>query len=96
MTAQTVAVTVAMVGNFFLNNALTYRDQQLRGWGLLGGLVKFMLACAIGAFANVGVASYIHSGYGHWALSALAGILVGTVWNYGATAWLVWIKPKRR
>ena len=93
---QTIAVTVAMVGNFFLNNALTYRDQQLRGWGVLSGLIKFMLACSIGAFANVGVASYIHSGYGHWALSALAGIVVGTVWNYGATAWLVWIKPKRQ
>lgn len=93
---QTIAVTVAMVGNFFLNNALTYRDQQLRGWSILSGLIKFMLACSIGAFANVGVASYIHSGYGHWALSALAGIVVGTVWNYGATAWLVWIKPKRQ
>lgn len=93
---QTIAVTVAMVGNFFLNNALTYRDQQLKGWRILSGLIKFMLACSIGAFANVGVASYIHSGYGHWALSALAGIVVGTVWNYGATAWLVWIKPKRQ
>ena len=93
---QTIAVTVAMVGNFFLNNALTYRDQQLRGWGILSGLIKFMLACSVGAFANVGVAAYIHSGYGHWALSALAGIVVGTVWNYGATAWLVWIKPKRQ
>ena len=93
---QTIAVTVAMVGNFFLNNLLTYRDQQLKGWGLAGGLIKFMLACSVGAFANVGVASYIHSGYGHWALSALAGIVVGTVWNYGATAWLVWIKPKRK
>ena len=93
---QTIAVTVAMVGNFFLNNALTYRDQQLKGWGILSGLIKFMLACSVGAFANVGVASYIHSGYGHWALSALAGIVVGTVWNYGATAWLVWIKPKRK
>jgi dolichol-phosphate mannosyltransferase len=93
---QTIAVTVAMVGNFFLNNALTYRDQQLKGWRILSGLIKFMLACSIGAFANVGVASYIHSGYGHWALSALAGIVVGTVWNYGATAWLVWIKPKRK
>ncbi len=93
---QTIAVTVAMVGNFFLNNLLTYRDQQLKGWRILSGLIKFMLACAVGAFANVGVASYIHSGYGHWALSALAGIVVGTVWNYGATAWLVWIKPKRK
>ncbi len=97
--SQTVAVMVAMVGNFFLNNALTYRDQQLRGWGVLPGLVKFMAACAIGALANVGVAAYIHGvngGYTNWFLSALAGILVGTVWNYGATAWLVWIKPKRQ
>ncbi len=92
---QTMAVMVAMVGNFFLNNALTYRDQQLRGWRLLPGLLKFMAACSVGAFANVGVASYIHGGYGHWVLSALAGVVVGTVWNYGATAWLVWVKPKK-
>ena len=97
--AQTIAVMVAMVGNFFLNNALTYRDQQLSGFGLLGGLLKFMAACSVGAVANVGVASYIHGTDGStasWLVSALAGIVVGTVWNYGATAWLVWIKPKAR
>ncbi len=94
--SQTVAVMVAMVGNFFLNNALTYRDQQLTGWKVVPGLLKFMAACSVGALANVGVAAYIHGGYGHWLLSALAGIVVGTVWNYGATAWLVWIKPKRK
>ena len=94
--SQTTAVMVAMVGNFFLNNALTYRDQQLHGWGLLPGLLKFMGACSIGAVANVGVASFIHGGYAGWLFSALAGILVGTVWNYGATAWLVWIRPKRK
>jgi dolichol-phosphate mannosyltransferase len=95
VTAQSVAVAVAMVGNFFLNNALTYRDQQLSGWRLLGGLLKFMAACSLGAVANVGVASYIHGGNGNWLLSGLAGILVGTVWNYGATAYLVWLKPRR-
>ncbi len=97
--AQTTAVMVAMVGNFMLNNALTYRDQQLRGWALLPGLLKFMAACSLGAFANVGVASYMHGasgGYANWLVSALAGIVVGTVWNYGATAWLVWVKPKRK
>jgi dolichol-phosphate mannosyltransferase len=94
--AQTVAVTIAMISNFFLNNALTYRDQRLKGWGgVLGGLLKFMAACSIGAVANVGVAAYIHSGSGNWLVSGLAGILVGTIWNYGATAYLVWIKPKR-
>ena len=99
LAAQTIAVMVAMVGNFFLNNALTYRDQQLKGFGLLGGLLKFMAACSVGAVANVGVASYIHGADGStasWLLSALAGIVVGTVWNYGATAWLVWVKPKVR
>ena len=93
--AQTIAVMVAMVGNFFLNNALTYRDQRLKGWGGLAGLLKFMAACGIGAVANVGVASYMYGGNSNWLLSSLAGIVVGTAWNYGATAWLVWMKPKR-
>ena len=31
-TAQSLAVVVAMVFNFFLNNLLTYRDKQLSGW----------------------------------------------------------------
>ena len=97
--AQTVAVMVAMVGNFLLNNALTYRDQQLRGFALVPGLLKFMAACSLGALANVGVAGYIYGAngaYANWLVSALAGIVVGTVWNYGATAWLVWVKPKRK
>jgi dolichol-phosphate mannosyltransferase len=94
--AQTIAVTIAMISNFFLNNALTYRDQRLKGWSMVAGLLKFMAACSIGAVANVGVATYIHSGSVNWLVSGLAGILVGTIWNYGATAYLVWIKPKRR
>ncbi len=93
VTAQSLAVMVAMVGNFHLNNALTYRDQRLMGWRRVSGLLKFMAACGLGAMANVGVAAYIHGGWGHWLLSGLAGIVVGTVWNYGATAWLVWVKP---
>jgi len=94
VTAQSTAVAVAMVGNFMLNNALTYRDQRLAGWPWLGGLLKFMAACSVGAAANVGVASYLHGSNGYWLLPSLAGILVGTVWNYGATAYLVWIKPR--
>jgi dolichol-phosphate mannosyltransferase len=93
--AQTAAVMVAMVGNFFLNNALTYRDQRLTGWGLLAGLLKFMAACGIGAIANVGVASYLYGSNSDWLLAGLAGIIVGTAWNYGATSWFVWAKPKR-
>ena len=94
MVAQTLAVVVSMVFNFMLNNALTYRDQRLQGLAWWGGLLKFMLACAVGAGANVGVASYIYGDMGYWVWSALAGILVGVMWNYAATAILVW--PQRR
>jgi dolichol-phosphate mannosyltransferase len=93
--AQSSAVMVAMLGNFLLNNALTYRDQRLRGWAMIAGLLKFMAACGLGAVANVGVASYVHGDSAGWLLSGLAGIIIGTFWNYVATAYLVWLRPKR-
>jgi dolichol-phosphate mannosyltransferase len=49
-----------------------------------------MAACAVGAAANVGVASWIYEDIGYWLISGAAGILVGVVWNYVATAFLVW------
>ena len=92
--AQAVAVGVSMIFNYGLNNELTYRDQRLKGWAWVSGLVKFMLACSIGAAANVGVASYIYVDWGNWLWSGLTGILVGMLWNYAATAIVVW--PRRR
>ena len=92
--AQAMAVLVAMVFNFYLNNLLTYRDQQLHGSRWLGGLVKFMAACGLGGAANVGVANYLYGNDGMWVVSGLAGILVGVIWNYGVTSILVW--PQRR
>ncbi|RTL23020.1 MAG: glycosyltransferase family 2 protein [Burkholderiales bacterium] len=94
VTAQALAVAVAMASNFELNNLLTYRDQRLRGWRRLSGLLKFMLACSVGAAANVGVAGWLEHGGGGWLVSGLAGVLVGTVWNYGATAHIVWSRPR--
>jgi dolichol-phosphate mannosyltransferase len=47
--AQSTAVVLAMVFNFNLNNVLTYRDQKLVGFRFWTGLLKFMLACSVGA-----------------------------------------------
>lgn len=88
--AQAIATLVAMTSNFLLNNALTYRDRRLRGLGLLRGWLSFTFACSIGAIANVGVAGYLFRGEVSWVLSALAGILVGTVWNYAVTSSYTW------
>ncbi|MGH7488610.1 MAG: GtrA family protein, partial [bacterium] len=93
--SQTVATVVAMTSNFALNNVLTYRDMRLRGWRWLRGWMSFMLACSVGAFANVGIASYLFSHATLWALAALAGIVVGAVWNYAVTAMYTWSKQGR-
>lgn len=89
--AQTVAVLVAMIFNYAVNNQFTYRDRRLVGWRWLKGYVSFALACSLGAVANVGVASAIYGATHHnWLLGSLAGIAVGSVWNYVATRWLTW------
>jgi dolichol-phosphate mannosyltransferase len=91
--SQAGAATVAMVVNFILNNALTFRDMRLKGWGWVKGLLSFALTCSLGALANVGVASYLFKRHALWQLSALIGIIVGAVWNYAMTATYTWKKP---
>lgn len=91
--AQAGAVALAMAYNFSVNNVLTYRDRRLSGWGWWKGLASFMLLCGLGAVANVGVGSAVfEQSWGSWWLGGLAGIAVGTVWNFVATSWLTWRK----
>jgi dolichol-phosphate mannosyltransferase len=89
--AQTAAVLVAMSFNFWLNNWLTYRDKRLKGWSaVLRGWLGFCATCAVGAFANVGIATFLEDKGVLWALAALAGIVVGSVWNYALSSRFVW------
>jgi dolichol-phosphate mannosyltransferase len=81
---------IAMVCNFALNNLLTYRDRRLRGWLWFRGLASFVLACSVGALANVGIATYLFAQHSRWFLAALAGVLVGAVWNYSVTQFYTW------
>jgi dolichol-phosphate mannosyltransferase len=93
--SQAAATIAAMVCNFALNNALTYRDMRLKGWRWLRGLGSFTLWCSLGALANVGIASHLFDRNTPWALSAMAGIAVGAVWNYAATSFYTWGEKAR-
>lgn len=88
--AQAVATLVAMVGNFVLNNRLTYRDRRLTGWKFLSGLISFCLICGVGAVANVGIASVLFADHALWWLAGLAGAAMSVVWNYAVTSALTW------
>ena len=94
--AQSAAAGTAMIFNFALNNILTYRDRRLRRWAWFKGLISFMIACSIGALTNVGIASYLFEKRTQWMLAALAGVLVGAVWNYAVTQLYTWGKGSKR
>ncbi len=88
--AQTAATLTAMTTNFALNNVITYHDCRLTGWAWIKGWLTFSLASSVGIVANVGVASVLFGAYGvQWVLSALAGILMGLLWNYALTSVLL-------
>jgi len=93
--AQSGATGVAMVFNFAVNNLLTYRDRRLSGWAWWRGLASFIAACSIGALANVGIATYLFESRTTWFLAALAGVLVGAVWNYAMTQLYTWGRSSR-
>jgi dolichol-phosphate mannosyltransferase len=88
--SQAAATIAAMTSNFFLNNLFTYRDMRLRGWRILRGLLFFYGICAVGAVANVGIASYVFSNNQKWWLAGLVGVLIGAVWNYAVSSVFIW------
>jgi dolichol-phosphate mannosyltransferase len=90
--AQALGAFVAMTSNFILNNFLTYRDQRLKGFAILRGIILFYLVCSVGLFANVGVAFSVYDQEPIWWLAGAAGALMGVVWNYAMSGLFVWRK----
>ncbi|MFA6267725.1 MAG: glycosyltransferase family 2 protein [Pseudolabrys sp.] len=87
---QIVATVIAIAWNYVFNNAFTYRDQRLTGWGFVKGLIEFELICSIGAVSNVGIASLIYAHDSMWWIAGLGGAVMGAVWNYAVSAAFVW------
>ncbi|MGM4904762.1 glycosyltransferase [Tardiphaga sp. 866_E4_N2_1] len=90
--AQAIAALCAMTSNFLLNNFLTYRDQRLKGFGILRGLAIFYVVCSVGLLANVGVAWSVFDQEPIWWLAGASGALMGVVWNYAMSGLFVWRK----
>lgn len=93
--SQIIATVVVMTTNFFLNNALTWRDHRLRGWSIVSGLLLFYLACSIGAIVNVQVAAYAAAHGAPWFAAGFAGLAIGAVWNFAVSAATTWTIARR-
>lgn len=90
--SQVISAVLTMTFNYSLNNLTTYRDMRLHGLRWIMGLFTFILACSVGAVANIGIASYLFEQETTWSLAVLAGTIVGAVWNYVVTMLYTWNK----
>ncbi len=90
---QTVAAFTAMTFNFVLNNELTYAEKRLRGFlPLCSGWAKFAFTCLFGMLANIGVSTALVRVGFHPYPSAIAGIILASVWNFALSSKFVWGK----
>lgn len=91
--ARALAIWIAMTWNFFWNRRITF--SRSRDGGVLRQYVRFVIACGFGAVVNwsVSVALIrVISGLPHHVmLSAVAGILAGTVSNFVLSR--IWVFP---
>ncbi len=90
VTAQIAATFVAMLENFYLNNAITFRDRRFEGARVLIGAARFVLACSFGAWANIIFARALVQSGVEWYLAGLAGIILGSVWNLSISSVFTW------
>jgi dolichol-phosphate mannosyltransferase len=88
--SQALATWAAMTSNFFLNNAVTYADHQLRGRRVWRGLLSFYAACGVGALINLAIADWLFIKSAPYWLAGLAGALVAALWNFFTTASVTW------
>jgi dolichol-phosphate mannosyltransferase len=89
--SQAAATGIAIIGNFTLNNWLTYHDRRLIGWRFVRGLLSFVLICSFGAIANVGIATLLFTQqHSYWWVAGIAGAAMSSVWNYAVTSAFTW------
>ncbi len=92
-----LAVEIAIISNFVLNEFWTFRDRSTLRPGMLnrlGRLVKFNLICAVGGILNVVTLWALTDLAGlYYLYSNLIGIGISTIWNYGLNSNITW-EPK--
>lgn len=88
--ALLTAIETAMIVNFAINNATTYRDQRRHGWGFFKGLSLFILACSLGSLSNYAVAQSLLDRGVWWPLAGICGLALGSVWNFAVSSVLSW------
>jgi dolichol-phosphate mannosyltransferase len=90
ITAQIWAALAAMTFNFIFNNIFTHRQNKLKGFGFVRGLLSFYIVCSLGAWANLALAERLYTQGWAWWGAGLIGAAISSVWNYSVTSMFTW------
>jgi len=90
--ALVLAIEVAIIFNYFLNNLFTFRETRVRGFiPNIKGLLLFQVICFFGAYINYATALHL-SGFLYVNIYAanFLGILLASFWNYFINSQVIW------
>lgn len=91
--ASAAAVETALTSNYLLNNNWTFADRRA-GFLSLAGLARYHTVALGGMLINLAVLQALVGGLGVQAMLAnLAGIGVGTGWNFALNMLWTWRRP---
>jgi dolichol-phosphate mannosyltransferase len=94
--AAIVATECAILSNFLLNDRWTFADVRRtsrRHWSRR--FASYNLLTLGGLVLSVGVLALLHGVAGvHYLLANLAGIAIGTLWNYGSNHHWTWARRR--
>ncbi|PTY38681.1 hypothetical protein BGP77_10895 [Saccharospirillum sp. MSK14-1] len=90
--SQAVAIVIAMLGNFHLNDWLTFANHPRRHRRYVKALLSYGLVCSMGAGLSYLVSVFLFSHDAQWWLASFSGIIAGFFWNYQASRLWVWCR----
>lgn len=96
--ANAAAMIVAASFNYLMNNKSTYSESSLSGKRIIAGYVIYLSITSLGLGLSLLVSGEIYDRIQLPMLSALGGIVVGSLWNYFMSYNFVWrmLSPKAK
>lgn len=96
--ANAAAMIVAASFNYMMNNKSTYSESSLAGKRIVAGYVIYLSITSAGLALSLLISGKIYDKTLLPMLSALGGIVVGSLWNYFMSYNFVWkmLSPKAK
>lgn len=85
-----LGIEAAILFNFLLNNAWTFKSARLKGFAAFGGFCSYNIACLLGALANYPVTQHLFQQGFPQLVAVAVGAFVGMIWNYTMSRMLTW------